>query len=162
MSERPPILPPALGLLMMLGVFAVHFLRPGAIVLHYPLNFVALIPIIVGAALNLMADKELRQKGVVNDNGEYNLNAGILVTSGVYRFSRNPAYLGLVLIIAGLALWVGSITPWVVVALFVLILRASYIRVEETQLTKAFGGRYEQYCKLVPRWFWFRSPIISR
>jgi len=153
MSKRPPILPPALGLLMMLAVFTVHFIRPGTIFWHYPINFIALIPIFIGATLNVLADKELRAKGVIAPNGEYNENLGILVTSGVYRFTRNPAYLGLVLIIGGLAIWVGSLTPWLVVGLFTFILTQFYIRPEEQRLSEELGLRYEQYCKLVPRWF---------
>ena len=153
MSKRPPILPPALGLLMMLAVFSVHFIRPVAIILHYPVNFIALLPIVLGAALNLLADKELRAKGVIAANGEYNANAGVLVTSGVYRLTRNPAYLGLVLIIAGLALWVGSVTPWIVVLGFIIILTQLYIKPEEHRLTEEFGSRYQHYCKLVPPWF---------
>ena len=153
MSTRPPILPPALALLMMLAVFSVHFIRPLVVFFHYPINFIALIPITIGAALNLLADKELRAKGVILPSGEYNANSEVLVSSGVYRFTRNPAYLGLVLIIAGLALWVGSLTPWLVVLLFAVILTQVYVKPEESRLKEQFGYRYEQYCKMVPRWF---------
>lgn len=152
-TERPPFLPPALGLLMMLGVFAAHFIRPFTILFPYPLNYLALIPISLGVVLTVLADREFRRKGVVNENGQYLDNADILVTSGVYGMTRNPAYLGLVLIIAGLAIWVGSLSPWIVVILFVFLLRRTYIASEERRMSAQFGDRYQQYCRLVPRWF---------
>jgi len=153
MTERPPFLPPALGLLMMLAIFSSHFIKPIAIVLPYPLNYIALLPIAFGVVLNILADREFRRKGLLNESGEYQNLDKILVTSGVYSVSRNPAYVGLVLIILGLALWVGSISPWLVVAAFPLILYQFYIRIEEQQLAAEFGDRYRQYTDLVPRWF---------
>lgn len=152
-SERPPFLPPALGLGMMLGIFAAHFIRPLGHLFPYPFNYIGLLPIIAGVVCTLLADRELRKKGVVNENGEYLDNADVLVTSGIYGFSRNPAYLGLVLIITGLAIWVGSVSPWIVVVLFVFLLRRAYIALEEKRLSEQFGELYRQYCRLVPRWF---------
>lgn len=151
-SDRPPFLPPAMGLLMMLGIFAAHFIKPLVYLFPYPLNYIGLLPITLGVVCTMLADREFRRKGVINPSGEYLENADVLVTSGIYGFSRNPAYLGLVLIIAGIAIWVGSLTPWLVVALFVILLRSTYIAAEEKQLTSQFGERYQQYCLLVPRW----------
>ena len=151
-TERPPFLPPALGLLMMLGVFTAHFVRPVAMLFPFPLNYLALLPISLGVLLTVLADREFRRKGVVNENGQYLDNAGILVTSGIYGLTRNPSYLGLVLIIAGLAIWVGSLSPWLIVVLFVFLLRRTYIANEERRLSAQFGDRYRQYCRLVPRW----------
>lgn len=151
-TERPPFLPPALGLLMMLGVFSAHFIRPIALLFPYPINYLALLPISLGVLLTVLADREFRRKGVVNANGQYLGNSDVLVTSGIYGKTRNPAYLGLVLIIAGLAIWVGSLSPWLVVILFVFLLRRTYIASEEQRLSAKFGDRYQQYCRLVPRW----------
>ncbi|ATX77538.1 MAG: isoprenylcysteine carboxylmethyltransferase family protein [Reinekea forsetii] len=159
MNERPPILPPALGLLMMLGVFSAHFIKPLAILLHYPFNYIGLIPIALGSLLNLLADREFRLKGMTQLPLGTAPDTLILVTSGVYRFTRNPSYLGLVLIIAGIALWVGSLSPWIVVILFPLFLYKAYIQVEESELQARFGSRYQQYCQLVPRWIFNRRKL---
>jgi protein-S-isoprenylcysteine O-methyltransferase Ste14 len=159
MQERPPILPPALGLLMMLGVFSAHFIQPVAVLLHYPFNYIGLIPIALGSLLNLLADREFRLKGLTQLPLGNAPDSTILVTSGVYRFSRNPAYLGLVLIIAGIALWVGSLSPWIMVLLFPLFLYKSYIQLEEEELLARFGQRYQQYRQLVPRWLLNRRKL---
>jgi protein-S-isoprenylcysteine O-methyltransferase Ste14 len=152
MTSRPPILPPALGLSMMLAIFSLHFLKPIAIWLPYPANYLGLVPLTIGVLVHLLAERELRVKGVVNANGEYNPNCPILVTSGVYQFSRNPSHLGVILIGCGLALWVGSVSPWLVVILATLILNLFYIHAEEAELKYRFGSRYERYCQIVPRW----------
>jgi protein-S-isoprenylcysteine O-methyltransferase Ste14 len=152
MVNRPPILPPALGLLMMLGVFTAHFIRPIGLIFPYPINYIGLIPIVIGAALNILADREFRIKGAIEHSEIETQESLKLVTSGVYRISRNPAYLGLIFIIAGLAIWVGSLSPWLVVAIFPLVLTHVYIRAEEQRLLELFGLRYQQYCRLVPRW----------
>jgi protein-S-isoprenylcysteine O-methyltransferase Ste14 len=152
MADRPPILPPALGLLMMLGVFTAHFIRPIGLIFPYPLNYLGLLPIVIGAALNILADREMRLKGAVEHLENDSVDNLKLVTSGVYRFSRNPAYLGLIFIIAGLAVWVGTLSPWLVVLVFPVVLTRIYIRAEEQRLMALYGLRYEQYCRLVPRW----------
>ena len=79
-------------------------------------------------------------------------SATSLVNSGVYRRSRNPMYAGLLFILAGWALWLGSLTSVVVIALFVLAITELQIKPEEKALRELFGEDYEQYCRQVRRW----------
>ena len=79
----------------------------------------------------------------------------VLVVRGLYRFTRNPMYLGVASVIFGQALaygsrWVTTYGCVVVVAfnLFVLLY-------EEPTLRRLFGQQYEQYCSKVPRWFFW-------
>lgn len=75
-----------------------------------------------------------------------------LVVSGLYRYVRNPMYVGALLIQFGNILWFGSLAQaiyWLFLFIgFNLFIRAN----EETYLRKAFGARYEAYCQAVPRW----------
>jgi protein-S-isoprenylcysteine O-methyltransferase Ste14 len=78
--------------------------------------------------------------------------ARTLVASGPYRFSRNPMYVGLSVLYAGLALlfdvgWPLLLLPFVLVALWFLVIRR-----EERYLTHAFGDEYAQYRRRVRRW----------
>jgi len=75
-----------------------------------------------------------------------------LVTSGVYRYSRNPMYLGLVLLL--IALYVAMRAWWGValVPLFVLWLQRFQISVEERILRENFGQEYLAYLERVRRW----------
>ena len=75
-----------------------------------------------------------------------------LVTTGVYRFSRNPMYLGMTAVLLGLAITVGATSALAVPAAFVLIIEWRYIRPEEQMLREAFPEEYAHYCASVRRW----------
>ncbi len=75
-----------------------------------------------------------------------------LVTSGPYRFTRNPMYLGLVIVALGIAVWVGAwpmfIAPIAVFATANLI----HIPFEEDKMRRQFGATYDGYVRWVRRW----------
>ena len=75
-----------------------------------------------------------------------------IVTSGVYRFSRNPIYLGDALILAGLGLRWDSVLALVLVPVFVAVITARFIRSEETRLRARFGAEFEAWAARVRRW----------
>lgn len=80
-----------------------------------------------------------------------------LITSGPYRFSRNPLYLGVVSIFFGAALLLGSISA---VAFSMVVFLALDLWVglrEEKQLEHSFGEKYLQYKRRVPRWMGLTS-----
>ncbi len=76
-----------------------------------------------------------------------------LVSSGPYRYVRNPIYLGVLTIIIGYFLWFKSI--WMLAyAVAVLFLCHLFVTLyEEPVLKRKFGAAYENYCQSVPRWF---------
>jgi protein-S-isoprenylcysteine O-methyltransferase Ste14 len=75
-----------------------------------------------------------------------------LVTDGAYRFTRNPMYLGLVAALLGTAVWLGSLTPFVVVPSFMVVMQELFIKHEERRLTEVFGQAYVEFRKRVRRW----------
>jgi protein-S-isoprenylcysteine O-methyltransferase Ste14 len=75
-----------------------------------------------------------------------------LVTTGVYRFSRNPIYLSVVLIYVGLALLFASGWALLLLAPTLIILQVAVIRREEAYLERRFGDAYRQYRTRVRRW----------
>ncbi|HUD25455.1 MAG TPA: isoprenylcysteine carboxylmethyltransferase family protein [Burkholderiaceae bacterium] len=79
--------------------------------------------------------------------------ASRLVTGGVFRFSRNPMYLGLLLVLIGWALLLGSASVWVVPPLFVAGITHLQIIPEEQALVRLFGDEYLAYRRGVARWF---------
>jgi protein-S-isoprenylcysteine O-methyltransferase Ste14 len=78
--------------------------------------------------------------------------ATVLVTAGPYRFTRNPMYLGMAGVLAGTAIWLGSVTPWLVLPAFVAIIGERFIAPEEAMLERVFGERYVRYRAAVRRW----------
>ena len=75
-----------------------------------------------------------------------------IVSSGPFRFSRNPMYLGMVLGLIGIGLLLGKVAPFVVVPLFVMWIRARFIRHEEQLMEDRFGDDYLAYKARVRRW----------
>jgi protein-S-isoprenylcysteine O-methyltransferase Ste14 len=62
-----------------------------------------------------------------------------LLTTGVFRITRNPIYPGYLLILLGVALIVGSVTPYAVLLVFAVLMDRVFIRVEEQMLEERFG-----------------------
>jgi len=75
-----------------------------------------------------------------------------LITSGIYRVTRNPMYLGLVLIMLGAAVGVGS-SPFYGAALaYFMLMDRVFCRYEEAKLIALFGEEYDAYRRRVRRW----------
>ena len=79
-------------------------------------------------------------------------NVSALVTTGVYRFTRNPMYLGMALILLGCAVIVGVATAFIVPVVFMLIIQYRFILPEEQMLLELFPEAYPAYCSQVRRW----------
>ena len=74
-----------------------------------------------------------------------------LVTTGIYRFSRNPAFLGFDLMYVGILLLYGNLLTWIF-SLFAMIMLHLQILQEERFLTSTFGEPYQEYCRRVFRY----------
>lgn len=79
-------------------------------------------------------------------------SASALVNSGIYRYSRNPMYLALLLGLVAWAAWLGHLLALPVLAGFVLYMNHFQIRPEERALRQLFGGHCERYFGRVRRW----------
>jgi protein-S-isoprenylcysteine O-methyltransferase Ste14 len=75
-----------------------------------------------------------------------------MVTSGVYRVSRNPMYVGLLLALAGWAVFLSHALPFLFLPAFVLYMNRFQIAPEERALSAKFGDEYEAYERAVRRW----------
>jgi len=75
------------------------------------------------------------------------------VTAGVFAYSRNPMYLGLALILAGWAFWLGALTPWLVLPLFTTAITVLQVLPEERALAQLFGRQFATYRRTTDRWF---------
>jgi protein-S-isoprenylcysteine O-methyltransferase Ste14 len=79
-------------------------------------------------------------------------NVSALVTDGVYRFTRNPMYLGMSLVLLGCAVTVGASLALLVPPLFAIIIEWRFIRPEEAMLRDIFPEQFATYCGRVRRW----------
>ena len=78
--------------------------------------------------------------------------ARTVVTSGVYRHTRHPMYLGMLIVLAGWAVWLGSAAALLGLPLSVLLLNGLQIGPEERILRERFGQDYVDYTARVRRW----------
>jgi len=92
-----------------------------------------------------------RVKTTVNPHKPSSTTA--IVTKGMYRFSRNPMYLGLVLLVAAFAFWLSSLIGLIVGPLLLAaVLTRLQIIPEERMLSEKFGAEYDAYRDRVRRW----------
>lgn len=75
-----------------------------------------------------------------------------VVQSGIYKYTRNPMYIGFFLILSAWAIGLSHFLPWFLIPAFVLYMNRFQIKPEEHTLTKIFGGEYKAYCHKVRRW----------
>ena len=91
-----------------------------------------------------------RQRTTVNPHRPDRTSA--LVTGGIYRFTRNPKYLGQALFLAAWALWLGQLTPWLGIWAFVAFINRFQIAPEERMLAGKFGEDWARFCQRTRRW----------
>ncbi|MFB2566435.1 methyltransferase family protein [Rhizobium sp. IMFF44] len=143
--------PPLLYSLAVMAALSLQRLYP------LPLPFIwALVSWVVGAlltavavTLNVWAIKTLMERRTTILTQRCSAH---LVTSGPFRFTRNPTYLGYTLLTAGLGLLIGN--PWflAMAAAAAALTTLLVIRREEMHLLSRFGCEFEFYCKRTRRW----------
>ena len=75
-----------------------------------------------------------------------------LVTTGFYRYTRNPMYLGMVTGLLGIAILFGSASAFLPIPVFILIIQEWFIKGEERFLEEIFGSQYVEFKKRARRW----------
>ena len=75
-----------------------------------------------------------------------------LVTTGIYRISRNPMYLGFLLILSGWGVYLSNWVSWILLPIYVAYMSYFQIQPEERALINWFGGHFLSYCNKVRRW----------
>jgi protein-S-isoprenylcysteine O-methyltransferase Ste14 len=115
-----------------------------------PLPSLGILLIVLGVIAPVWAIRKFRREGTeVSPTSPTNRQ---LVTVGPYRLTRNPMYLGLVVITFGIALWVGS---WPMLAAPVAVFAtANFVHIphEEAKMRRQFGAAYDAYVQRVRRW----------
>jgi protein-S-isoprenylcysteine O-methyltransferase Ste14 len=107
--------------------------------------------VLVGLSLDLVSIFGFfRSRTTVNPLNPRGTSA--LVTGGLYRYTRNPMYLGLLLVLTGYTVWKGNVAGIAMLAVFVAYLTRFQIVPEERALAAKFGTQYEAYRQRVRRW----------
>lgn len=143
-------LPPPKYLNLVLGLQVVlHFVVPIRRVVLWPYSCLGIVFIALGTVVNIWAVQSLNER---NTTLEFHGTATALVTDGPYRISRNPLYLGAILVSLGLAVLLGSLTAFLFPLALLWILNGFYVPREERALKTRFGTPYLDYRCRVRRW----------
>lgn len=144
---------PPVALVLLAGA-AMWLLAAGApsYVLHIPCKqAIALALVIVGALVAVLGVAAFRRaKTTVNPTKPQAVS--FLVSTGIYRFSRNPMYLGFLLALTGWAVFLANIFAFVLVPAYVAYMNHFQIAPEERALLAAFGTDFAAYKARVRRW----------
>jgi protein-S-isoprenylcysteine O-methyltransferase Ste14 len=143
--------PPLVLVLLGAAMWGADRLLPALRIDAVLLKPLALLVFLAGLLLALAAVISfIRHKTTVNPLAPS--RATHLITGGVYAYSRNPIYLGDLLILIALALWLGNLANPIVAAVFVWYINRYQITPEEQALARLFGERYAAYRAKVRRW----------
>jgi len=147
--RKTKMLPPIWLALSILAMAALNYFAPIARLIPRPWNWLGLIPLLAGVALAVSGAALFKRHGT----GVVPFSPVTrLVVAGPYRFTRNPMYLGMVLLLCGVAVMFGTLSPWLVIPFFAWWIDRRFIAQEEVMLQEAFGQEYVQFKQRVRRW----------
>lgn len=148
---RPLLPPPIQALLTGTAMWASAHSFPQLQWQHPTIKMIALLCAGVGLAIEFTAlIAFFKAKTTINPLTPQNTQH--LLTNGLYRFSRNPMYLGLLLLLSGWALYLGNPINMIWLTIFIVVMTWLQIKPEESALKQLFGESYKQYCAHVRRW----------
>ena len=142
-------LPPAYLLVAIILQLLLHFMVPVVRLIPAPWNLLGILPLALGTAMNLIADGAFKR---VETTVKPFQESSELVTDGIYAYTRNPMYVGYLLMLTGLAILTRSLTPWLVIPVFAVLMVRVFIQDEERMLTEKFGETWDKYSRRVRRW----------
>ena len=142
-------LPPTYLLIAIVVMAVFHFLLPLTHVIPGLWRMIGLIPLVGGITLNIIADRAFQQVNTTVKPFEVSTT---LITNSAFQVSRHPMYLGFVLILLGVAVLLGSLTPNLVIPIFAILMDRVFIQVEVQMLEEQFGETWLAYRAKVRRW----------
>lgn len=130
-----------------------NFFFPVDISITFPYNLCGLLVSVLGFMLIIWANYTLLFVGKIGLRAREPFHTPhSLVLEGPYKFSRNPIYLSVIIMLFGLAILLGSLTLFIISIALFLIFRTWFISWEEKKLEEEFGEEYLEYKRRVRRW----------
>ena len=143
------LLPPRLWLFCLIAMALLQFAAPLPRLLPTPVNYLGVLGVLAGSWLVLSGWRQFQR---AKTNIKTFNNPDMLVTDGLFAFTRNPMYLGFLLSLLGAALVFNAAINLALVVLFFVVAHAWYIPFEERAAAARFGAAYDAYRKHVRRW----------
>jgi len=145
----PLLRPPLIGLYSILISVILHFKFPIIQLFPFPINLLGISGIIIGFFVSFSGGSAFQKKKTPIIPGT---KPKVIVKEGFLKVSRNPMYLGLLIILLGISLLFGSLIAFISPLIFFLIINFIFIPFEEKLMYSVFGKKYLDYKKVVRRW----------
>ncbi len=145
----PRMIPPVYFAASLMLMTVSHYFLPSPAVIFPPYTYSGFVLIAFGISMIVWAFLSFRKAGTTIDPHGRSIR---LITSGPFRVSRNPIYLGMAAILSGAGTVFGSAFPFVFILVFMIAIENAFILAEENKLKNIFGRRYTAYKKKVRRW----------
>ena len=126
-----------------------HYFFPVTTIIPFPYNLLGLLIVGFGVYSAFLSVRLLISNNTTFEAGG---NPSSLVTRRPYSYSRNPIYLGFLLITLGTGTILSSLSAFIAPIIFFLVVNTIIIPFEENRLQKNFGIEYERYKASVRRW----------
>ena len=148
---KTKIPPPIVATLFALMMWGLDALVPMDMLSAGTTAMIAPVLILVGLGIMTLALRRFRKVGTTVNPLDPS-RASSLVSSGIFGRSRNPMYLGMLVLLMAWAIWLGNAANIVTLYLFYSFMTRFQIKPEEEALARLFGEEYEAYCEKVSRW----------
>jgi protein-S-isoprenylcysteine O-methyltransferase Ste14 len=141
--------PPRIAFVLLAISIGLWFFSPPQTLLHIPNILMASVSIILGFTVMIWAWIQFKKSDTAVCPTS---RTSRIVTNGIYKYSRNPMYLGMLFILAGASLLMGTIPSMFAPIGFFIIIDRVFIPYEEEKLLSAFGDVYSKYQMVTRRW----------
>lgn len=143
-------IPPVYFLAALLLMVLLARLMPMAHLVYVPLRIFGGVMILAGLAVTVSGAWTFKRADTPIRPFE---QATMLVTADIYRYTRNPMYLGMLFMLTGVWIALGKLSPLFIIPIFFFVIREGFVKPEEEFLEKIFGEQYLVYKTGVRRWW---------
>ena len=143
------LLPPTFFIVCAVIMIIIGLTLPVKNIITFPYNLIGILVLILGIGLSVWGSNKFNQVGTNIQTFE---EPDILITDGLFKYSRNPMYLGFLTGLLGLFIILGAVSPIILVFIFLIITDHWYIRFEEEMMVRKFGKKYINYQSVTRKW----------
>jgi len=149
MVDKMKIKPPFIAISYLLIAFGLDLLFPTQKIIIFPNNLIGVLIIVGGISLIVSAAILFKKEGTPKNPFK---KPTVMISSGPYKFTRNPMYVGVTLVSLGISVLIGTYIMFLAPLAFFLTINFTFIPREEKIMENLFGQKYLDYKKKVRRW----------
>lgn len=151
--ERPSRLlslrPPRIAITLLAAAVGLHLLSPAETILFLPFMLLGFLSLVAGFSVMMWAWVLFTRSRTAICPTE---SASTFIERPPFSFTRNPMYLGMILMLVGAAFLLGSVAAFTAPVVFFVIINDFFIPYEERDMVRLFGGQFLDYRQRVRRW----------